>query len=106
MNSLEITHYLAEKICNKKVIITENDANFFQDSEKIIVPNSWAEALHEIAHWLACDPKYRNVKNLGLPIPGEDVSPERVKNVYTDECVALALTKKLYNNFPSEAKEL
>ncbi len=99
MESKEITDILAKKICNKKVIITNSRTSFFQDISKIVVPNSWVEALHEIAHWLACDPKYRNERNLALIEPDDNTPVEIATRIYSEECVALSLTKLLYYKF-------
>lgn len=91
--NFEITDKLALLICNKRIEYGNHD--FSQTKELIKVPTHWAEGMHEIAHWIVCDPNSRELENLGLPVR-EDISNVRMQK---EEYLARLVTKFLLDKF-------
>jgi hypothetical protein len=116
--NIEIAEYLAKEICSKSIIYGEN-RGFTQSSTEIHANSSYVEAIHEIAHWIACDPNHRDEDNLGLPdedtldIDDVNVAKETVKHdpllkrMYEEESVSLCVTKYLFDKYclePTDAE--
>jgi hypothetical protein len=98
MSNEEIVNNLIKIITGKDLHITKIKNPFFQ-SKSDIYCNHWAEGLHELAHWLSCEPKSRHLVNLGLPeTKVEFEHPLHYRMMY-EECVATVLTKLLYDKF-------
>ena len=85
---------LARVICNKSVEYSPQ-FRFSQTSTTIKAHSHWAETVHEIAHWIACDPEYRHLDNLGFSVERELNN----KRMHYEESVALIITKLLADNF-------
>jgi hypothetical protein len=101
LDSIKRTDYLAKVICNKKVEYIKGSV-FQQNVSHIIVPSHWVEAIHEIAHWIACDPKFREMENLGLSINNEK---DNIRMQY-EESIAIMLTYFLYLEFFDREREV
>jgi hypothetical protein len=83
-------------ICNKNIIY--GDLVFLQNENTIFAHNNYIEALHEIAHWIACDPKYRYLNNLGLPNSYVEDIPIYHRMMY-EESLAFVITKLLFDTY-------
>lgn len=93
-----IAEYLAREICGKGVLWSK-DYRFSQTVENITAGSHYTECLHEIAHWIASDPRFRGEDNLGLS--EDDVGKDHpcYWRMYTEESVASALTKMLFYKY-------
>jgi len=106
MHNVLVSEYLANKICGKKAKF-EAGKNLSQSVDTIYGCTSYTEIIHEIAHWIACDPQYRELDNLGLPLEVNTIYDVRVmckkntqiKRLYTEEAIALCITKLLFNKY-------
>jgi len=89
-----IAEYLAEEICGKGVMWGEG-YNFNQTLTHIRTSH-YTECIHEIAHWIASDPSFRDKDNLDLPEDDPEEGSPLYKRVNEEEAVALAITKMLF----------
>lgn len=101
-NNKEIVEYLANKICNRKIIYQ----NGRYHTENAIVAANWVLGLHEIGHWIAAVPSERNNYNLGLPVNVDikkvyenDVLSPIYQRLYTEEMVACILPLMFYDKY-------
>ena len=85
---------LAKIICNKGVVYGKDC--FIQDEKSIFANNHYIEVLHEIAHWIACEPQYRQLDNLGLPHDSEKGHIFYNRMMY-EESMAFVITKLLFD---------
>jgi hypothetical protein len=97
---LEVVKDLAWHICGKGVVLESSSDVKMHQTERNIVGGNWVEVLHEIAHWLVADPKYKQYHNLGLVeiSPDDDmIEYPQYQRIFEEECVALVLTRLLAN---------
>lgn len=87
-----VSENLAYLICNKDVVY---DCGNFYQSETTIYSNHWIETIHEVAHWFACEPIYRNHYNLSLPCIEDDSNIRML----SEEAHALIITKMLFEKY-------
>jgi hypothetical protein len=98
MNNKDKVEKLAQIICGKNVVYDKR-YSISQTKKTICAINSYTEALHEIAHWIACDPDYRYETNLGLPFGNVEEEDPIHDRMYLEECVATMLTKMLFDKY-------
>ena len=98
MTKFEKAEKLALLICNKNVVYDKR-YTVSQTKKTICGRTSYIDAIHEVAHWIACDPKFRGETNLGLPFNDvEDDDPIHYR-MYSEECVAAMITKMLFDKY-------
>ena len=96
--NLEKAEKLALLICNKNVVYDER-YTVSQTKKTICGRTSYVDVVHEVAHWIACDPKYRYETNLGLPFNDvKDDDPIHYR-MYSEECIAAIITKMLFDKY-------
>jgi len=94
IDNFKRTEKIARLICNKSVEYSK-DYRLLQTPQTIQVASHWTEAVHEVAHWIACDPEYRNLDNLGLPKYHDDTNQRMLR----EEVVAQVITKLLSDKY-------
>lgn len=100
-DDINIAKNLAYLICNKTIDYSYgsneqlNQLNQSHQSTTTINATHWTGAIHEIAHWIASDPKYRNLHNLGLAYEHDD---NDYRMLY-EETIALFITKMLFDKY-------
>ena len=97
-DNINIAKNLAYLICNKTIDYSygsNEHLNQSHQSTTTIYVKDWISAIHEIAHWIAADPKYRNLHNLGLAYEHDD---NDYRMLY-EETIALFITKMLFDKY-------
>ena len=97
MNKERIVDYLCRNICGKKILYVPDLT--WVHTPKYIITHDWQSALHEIAHWIVCDPSQRIVYNLGLPEVDTEIPPHLYYRMYSEECRAMIVNKLLIDKY-------
>ena len=97
MNKEKIVDYLCRNICGKKILYVPDLT--WVHTPKYIITHDWQAALHEISHWIVCDPSQRMVYNLGLPEVDTEIPPHLYYRMYSEECRAMIVNKLLIDKY-------